>query len=450
MNFYFFIIPLVFACLVMLWQGRWRMVTPAGYFGYTVILYYLFKMVWNYVFNVDHLFDLKWEDFVFPFVILSCAMLLVSTLTARSSKRISSIFINPQKLKVVDDDMHLGWIFIILFLTLPLATILLGYRVLGEWPWSAPVLFRAFIQSGGMMYIYIVNMMLVQIAIVVAVKSVFLNKKAPPAWFFIGFPISLLYALNTGFTSSVLMIFFPAVMYLIFRKGWRLELILPILLPILIFYTFAHSLYKTGQSESMSSAVLTMKDNPDWDYGFFNRLDYPEQYVRATNFTLNDAEADRGNILGAIVQPIPRAFWQDKPLTYSSYMTKSLTPQNFYAGITANFGGLTEMMNAAGVLGIFLAIILWTLLFMFGNKIYVRACCSDWWFLFYTTVVLQIIGSSLIVAFFNDLGTFNTIINYILIIVFTGKIWPRFRIKEQEHNGALSVQLRPNVPIKTL
>ncbi len=402
------------------------MITPTGSIGYFLLIYYGFKIVWNKVFGVENLFSLTWDQFLLPFGVLSATLLISSVLVFNGLIKRRRFFLMPDKVgNRRSIELKPTSFFRVAYLVLPLGTLLLGRYLMGDWAWDAPVAFRAFIQSGGMMYVYVTNVFIIQLAMVIFTRRIFIDRRTPEMWLLVGVPASALYSINTGFTSTILMVFFPSVLYMCFRRGWRIELLLPFFIPLAAFFAFTHLLYKrettAGSSFSMSEAYRITKDNPDWDYGFLNRLDYPEKFVLSSRYSLLEASPDWGrNMLGFLVQPIPRSLWPEKPLTFSSYMTRELEPGNYYAGISANFGGMAELFNAFGLAGALIGVALLSAYFTIGSRVYIKACVSDWHFIFYFVVIYQLLTGSLIVAFVNDLSIFNAIVSYFLLAASTG------------------------------
>ena len=73
-----------------------------------------------------------------------------------------------------------------------------------------------------------------------------------------------------------------------------------------------------------------------------------------------------------IVQPIPRAFWEEKPLNFSMSMTTHFDPEVVASGASNNYLGVGEFVYSFGISGIVLCGILTGIIFRILN-IYWRA-----------------------------------------------------------------------------
>ncbi|MCS6244890.1 MAG: hypothetical protein H2172_13680 [Opitutus sp.] len=403
--------------------GDWRITTPFGIVGFVVFINYAYKYAWNWFFSVDPLFGLNWGDLSIPIIVLvfsiGFAAFFASCTYGRSVMRPYCVKLNSVPREVYAP-VSVALALVYLYLVAPPALILICRWVLGIWPWEGPAQFRGFIQSGGNMYLYIIAIFSIQAGFLIGGQYVFILKRFPPLWVLLGFPCAIIYALNTGFSSTIITAWMPLGYFLMMKKRWRLEVLIPILVPLASYYAMVHLIYKRSNADgatlSMVDSARQLSDIGFGDYDFLNRLDYLEQYVRGFDLATSLPSWDYGlNMLSVFIQWIPRYFWPDKMLNFSSLMTREIEPVNFYQGITANFGGLNEFIMAFGLFGVALFIFLLYGVFCFGLKYVAKAGFSDRSLIFYIFCYIPYLSSGLVAGFINDLSLPSLIISLILV-----------------------------------
>jgi len=419
---------LAFCSIVLIWLGSWRIITPPGVVGYYILVLYWMKMVWNYSFGVGNLFEVKWSEFVLPFSLLIFSLFLVVVVSFRNAQAMRNYYSAPHNICKNPRPLKLRPIFWVFAIIMPWLVLCYARYTMNFWAWESPMLFRSYIQSSGRMYVYLFVMFLSQLTVIYCARCFFIDKKIPHMWAFLALGGAVVYNLGTGFTSSVISLWFPAIFCLCLRRGFRFEFLLPFAFPLVAYYAMVHLVYKeqsmNDSAYSLVEAYERVRENPDFDYGFMNRIDYPEQLVLSVTDTLEGSGPDWGaNMVGVAVQFVPRSVWPDKPYTFSVAMTKKLHPGHYDLGIVANYGGFSEFINAFGLMGILGFVLTVTGLLFLGASIYRKACFCDKWMVAYIMGFHAFLAGGFTVAFVNDLWLFNAIIVILLITLFTKNSW---------------------------
>ena len=377
--------------------GRWRITTPVGYFAYMMSVYYFAKFLICSMFGLDFLEGYKGAEFALAYLTLSI-YLLVALLTRHLTLDVVRQHIKPPKYS--SNNLCISKSALVLAGLMPLL-VLLGIRLIhGFWSFESPGQFRGILQSGGNAYFFILANFFSFALCVYLVDRIFISKSCPSFVSLISLPIVLFYAITCGFTSMIVILGTYAVYYwqVITRK--RFEYLIVVLFPLLVAFGAVHLKYKNASRLDVEKTDLIyiladFLDDKEAQKSIMNRLDYIEMYNLGLN-NLLEANPDYGvNMLSLFIQPIPRVLWPDKPLTFTAEMTRRYLPENFASGVTANFGGLNEFINAFGLLGIVIGGVFLGCVFSIAEVYYSAACINKHSAGFYVLVVMPYVGGCL-------------------------------------------------------
>jgi hypothetical protein len=294
-----------------------------------------------------------------------------------------------------------------LLLAVPSLLVTLGLSN-GLNPLTNPLGFRQFIQSQGMFYLLSVYIFLLG-AISIYVPYVVLKQKRMPSLpVIVAYLVAAAFAVVSGFASMIVsMITVPLFFWsACYRK--RIELGLLVLLPVVVAFTVLYSAYRDvnlkGSGISLTEAIAKVTDNPAAAANALNRFDYLENFAKADRY-LATRDPDWGiSLLDVLVQPVPRAFWAQKPENFSTSMTRELLPQNLAIGVTANFNSLNEFVKAFGGFGILIGGVVLAFILVVSYCVFEAAEDDPYIAAYYVIALFKYVGTGFYAGFVNDLA----------------------------------------------
>jgi hypothetical protein len=313
-----------------------------------------------------------------------------------------------------------------LFLLIAVPALLVGLGVsIGLNPISNPLAFRQFTQSQGMFYILSVYIFLMSAISIYVPYMLIAQRRRPHVMFIAAYVVTAAFALVSGFASMIVSmitvpLFFWSVCY---RK--RIELGLLFLLPVVIAFTVLYSAYRdvnlSGSGVSLSDAIVTVTENPQAAKQALNRFDYLENFAKAHRY-LQTRDPDWGtSLLDVFVQPVPRAFWPQKPENFSTSMTRELLPQNLAIGVTANFNSLNEFVMAFGGFGILIGGVVLAFILVVSYCVFDAAVDEPYLAAYYAIVLFKYIGIGFYAGFVNDLAFDDFLLENVFFLLFIRK-----------------------------
>ncbi len=296
-----------------------------------------------------------------------------------------------------------------LFLLVAMPVFLVGLGLsLGQNPVSNPLGFRQFIQSQGMFYLLAVYIFLLG-AISIYVPYVIITlKRVPSAPVLIAYIVAAGFGIVSGFASMIVsMILVPLFFWsACYRK--RIELALIPLLPVVVAFTLLYSAYRdvnlSGNGISLSDAIVKVTENPAAAANALNRFDYLENFAKADRYLATQDPDWGASLLDVFVQPMPRAFWPQKPENFSTSMTRELLPQNLAIGVTANFNSVSEFVRAFGQFGILIGGVVLAFILAVSYCVFEAAADDPYIAAYYVIVLFKYVATGFYAGFVNDLA----------------------------------------------
>jgi hypothetical protein len=118
------------------------------------------------------------------------------------------------------------------------------------------------------------------------------------------------------------------------------------------------------------------------------------------------------------MQPVPRAFWPQKPENFSTSMTRQLLPQNLAIGVTANFNSLSEFVHSFGGFGILIGGVILAIILVISYSVFGAAENNPYLSTYYVVVLLNYVGTGFYAGFVNDLAFDNFLLQNVFFWFF--------------------------------
>jgi len=224
---------------------------------------------------------------------------------------------------------------------------------LGKSPFGNPLGFRRMLESQGMYYFLSMALFISYMNSIYAGYRFFLINKRLSVTEMLSTLVSLSFCFICGLINALVLCIVMPLFFLYLNGRRRLLVILLILVPIAAIYVRIYSVYRdvnTQTSISLSDASKIVFSGDDGLDKLVNRFDYLENFAMATKYLEHQQPNYGAAMAGTLVQFIPRALWEDKPVVFSRRLTEILIPDMFDgAGSTANFGEVNEFFDAFGL-----------------------------------------------------------------------------------------------------
>ena len=239
---------------------------------------------------------------------------------------------------------------------------------------------------------------------------------------YIGMFSGLVFAIVSGYTSLLLTAVISPIFFIsVFHSKRLFELFAIAMVPLAATFALVHNSIRVRALDP-DVTFLDVMQMPVFAHEqpflrqLVNRFDYLEMFHKGVNHSLQTAPDLGFHILNFPLQAVPRMFWPDKPLNYSSVMTEALLPQNWANGVTANFNSLNEFMMAFGLLGVLIGgIVLGSMIFVLGELRSLTHGRKTLSFL-YLLVLFQYFEAGFVAGFFNDAALPALLINSLLFL----------------------------------
>ncbi len=221
-----------------------------------------------------------------------------------------------------------------------------------------PIEFRIFMQKGGMFYVEFLMFALMIFGVAALSKKFLLEKSISWKRFFPFMLLALAVALNSGLRGRLVeILLIPVIVFTIFQNRVP-KIFLALIVIFIIPFATLFGIYRDSVRENSLNfdqvADLLQKNLSEGENLMFplfmHRFDAFDNFVAVTanppvNFFYGQS------LLGVIAQPIPRAFWPDKPNVFTSEMTVNYNPSLFDDGIALTFSAYAEALLNFGYLG---------------------------------------------------------------------------------------------------
>lgn len=291
-------------------------------------------------------------------------------------------------------------------------------------PFHNPLLFRQHTQLQGMMYLTLMLYFFSSFYFsYIPYKVLSLKSKLSFVEIFTYF-VLLIFTFTCGLTSMFIQFLIAPLLFynICYRKAIFKYIILiapPILFFTLIFTKYRDSIYIAGSSESLFSiATSYFSDIKNLILKVVLRFDYLEMYALGYEYTLL-SQNFLHSITSFIFQPIPRYFYENKPLNFSTFMSEKIVPTNMQNNVTANFNSLNEFfLNFGFLFGFLIAVFSLTIIIKIATKSFNDSYHNPYNAFKYLLIFFPFIQIGFMAGFLNDLALPVLIINLILFKIF--------------------------------
>ena len=119
------------------------------------------------------------------------------------------------------------------------------------------------------------------------------------------------------------------------------------------FYTMIREARMSGIDIDLESLIeYTDRFSVNYLSIIYDRFDYFDNIISGYWTALNNQNLT--SLFGVFLQPFPRGLWPDKPYNFSTALTALVYPDNIAAGVTGNFGFISEFVYYFGWIGFLL------------------------------------------------------------------------------------------------
>lgn len=235
-------------------------------------------------------------------------------------------------------------------------------------------------------------------------------------------------------TSYLINLFFFAGIYWRAKVGKYLLIIFPVLLAYVIITGIHRDMAVPGISASLDDVVqnvLNPNVGEDLIHIVLTRMLHRIDQLESLTLLINDL--DYGNLqysygrhmIEIVFQWVPRSFWVDKPINFTSLMTSIFRPNVSAMGAANNFSGIGEAIYNFALPGCIIFGSLCGLLTFLSSVIWENAHKSFAYASFIILVIYPSLGLTLLAGFINDLALPSFIVSSICyILMFRIRIEP--------------------------
>lgn len=230
--------------------------------------------------------------------------------------------------------------------------ILIGFLSVGN-PFSNPLAFRQSIQGGGAAYFFLTFLFFFKFKGMAYFNKVHLKKTSfnDHAVMF----VVVAFCFTTGFASLFVFFFVAGLSFLNIRYSVRIIRISTVFVffALLVFtplYTIIREQLMFGTADiSLIYKLFVESFLNDPLKVVYNRFDYFDNQVLGSYFSR--IYMDGWKIFDALLQPVPRLFYAEKPPNFSTFLTNLTYPELKLIGVSINFGYLAEFILYLGDFG---------------------------------------------------------------------------------------------------
>lgn len=259
---------------------------------------------------------------------------------------------NAHKNRIFVFDSHLEKKLNYILFSLIGILILIGFLSVGN-PFSNPLGFRQSIQGGGAAYFFLTFLFFFKFKGIAYFNKVYLKKTR-----FIDHAVMFMviaFCFTTGFASLFVFFFVAGLSFLNIRYSVRIMRFSTVFVffALLIFtplYTIIREQLMFGTADiSLIYNLFVERFLDDPLKIVYNRFDYFDNQVLGSYFSR--IYMDPWKIFDALLQPVPRLFYAEKPPNFSTFLTNLTYPELKLIGVSINFGYLSEFVLYLGDFG---------------------------------------------------------------------------------------------------
>jgi hypothetical protein len=230
--------------------------------------------------------------------------------------------------------------------------ILIGFLAVGN-PFSNPLAFRQSIQGGGAAYFFVSFLFFFKFKGMTYFNKVYLKQSKIADHVVMALVVA--FCFTTGFASLFIYFFVGGLLFLNIRYSVRIIRFSTVFVffALLIFtplYTIIREQLLVGVADISQIYKLFVENFMDDPLKIvYQRFDYFENQVLGAHFAR--VNMDPWKIFDALLQPVPRLFYAEKPPNLSTYLTDLTYPELKLIGVSINFGYLSEFVLYFGDFG---------------------------------------------------------------------------------------------------
>ena len=419
---------LTLASLILILIARGRITSPFYCVGIFPLMYLCGKYYWNHYWQIDFLRDCSEREISHVCLLLGLSLLgaaiLARVLQHAGMPRLLKLDAYLQRNRMHSHEFVWGPTshrFIALVVASIIALFLWARVFKGVDFVNNTLAMRRLMQGQGAAYLMLVANLLVAMTAVFATCSSVTRRYGWMRWVL---PLGLcaVYALFSGFASSIFSIALVVVNCVALRNRLRLWWLPILLFPAIVYFAFMHNLVRQSKTNDPSASVVSILDAmPAWrDIAphIFNRLDYLEMMALGYRELVKQPPEGIRPLAEVLVQPVPRAIWPEKPLNFSTAMSWRVMPEVVSeVGSTANYNAFNEFVRAFGpALGLVVFVVILALVLVWADYFHVRAQENAQVALFYICVVNPYLAVGFIAGFVNDLALPNLLISSLVLL----------------------------------
>lgn len=230
--------------------------------------------------------------------------------------------------------------------------ILIGFLSVGN-PFSNPLGFRQSIQGGGAAYFFVAFLFFFKFKGMAYFNKVHLKKTSFNDHVIMSIVVA--FCFTTGFASLFVFFFVAGLFFLNLRYSVRIVRVSTVsaFLALLVFtplYTIIREQLMFGIADISQIYKLFVESFLNDPLKIvYNRFDYFDNQVLGSYFSR--IHMDPWKIFDALLQPVPRLFYAEKPPNFSTFLTNLTYPELKLIGVSINFGYLSEFVLYLGDFG---------------------------------------------------------------------------------------------------
>ena len=227
----------------------------------------------------------------------------------------------------------------------------------------------------------------------------------------------LFYGIHFGFClvagrPGYLLIYFLNIMFLANVKKQRSftfgTVSVVFFMPLLAVFALKYRLAKTSSSTIAETILIVIEDFDVSDAStmmslIFLRSDQLEHFSNFIGlFEENKIQPSLIGLGASVLQFIPRRFWPEKELTFSSQMTAYFYPEVIAAGVTNNFLGISEFISYFGLIGILICGIYFGTLLRFLSLYTKKSMAAPAVYYIMFNLIFLYVFNGIMSGFFNE------------------------------------------------
>jgi hypothetical protein len=282
---------------------------------------------------------------------------------------------------------------------------------------TSPLALRHFLSSNGMFYFLEPIFFLAALLGTKMTYDFAVLRRSPPISIIVIFGVYCAIGLRSGYSGFLISMPLAALVLLSAFKSRRVWPLLVVLGPLALLHAAIYLQYRqralADTTTTYTSSARTVLTDRGGIRMLLNRLDQMDVFVEGYHY-LSDKEPAGIRAVGNVAfLMVPRAWWAEKPTTFSATMTSAIMPEVYSQGSTANYNSLNEFRYLFGPTpGLLIGSLLLGLLLFMLDRTYDRCSGSLRISVFYTLVLLTPFITGFSAGFLNEAALPMLCINY--------------------------------------